>query len=56
MKKLLFYICLPLLAVSCEKDPDMSELDADLAVYTDYDNSVDFGSYKTYFLPDSIQF
>ena len=54
MKKLLFYICLPLLAVSCEKDPDMSELDADLAVYTDYDSSVDFGTYKTYFLPDSI--
>lgn len=54
MKKLLFYICLPLLAVSCEKEPDMNELDADLAVYTDYDCSVDFGSYKTYFLPDSI--
>lgn len=54
MKKLLFYVCLPLLAVSCEKDPDMSDLDADLSVYTDYDNSVDFGSYKTYFLPDSI--
>lgn len=54
MKKLLFYICLPLLAVSCEKEPDMTELDADLAVYTDYDSSVDFGSYKTYFLPDSI--
>lgn len=54
MKKLLFYICLPLLAVSCEKNPDMSELDADLSVYTDYDSSVDFGTYKTYFLPDSI--
>lgn len=54
MKKLLFYICLPLLAVSCEKEPDMSELDADLSVYTDYDSSVDFGKYKTYFLPDSI--
>lgn len=54
MKKLLFYICLPLLAVSCEKDPDMSELDSDMAVYTDYDSSVDFGNYKTYFLPDSI--
>lgn len=54
MKKLLFYISLPLLAVSCEKNPDMSELDADLAVYTDYDSSVDFGTYKTYFLPDSI--
>lgn len=54
MKKLLFYISLPLLAVSCEKEPDMTELDADLAVYTDYDSSVDFGSYKTYFLPDSI--
>ena len=54
MKKLLFFACLMFALASCEKDPDMSELDTDLTVYTDYDSSADFGSYKTYFLPDSI--
>ena len=54
MKKLfLFTIPLVLLA-SCEKDPDMENLDGDLAVYTDYAPDSDFGSFDTYYLPDSI--
>lgn len=54
MKKLfLFTIPLALLA-SCEKDPDMEKLDGDLAVYTDYAPDADFGSFDTYYLPDSI--
>ena len=54
MKKLfLFTIPLVLLA-SCEKDPDMENLDGDLAVYTDYAPDADFGSFDTYYLPDSI--
>lgn len=39
---------------ACEKDPDMGQLDSDLVVYTDHDNSVDFSKYVTYYLPDSI--
>lgn len=54
MKKLLLLACAALVMPSCEKDPDMGELDANLAVYTDYDSDVDFGAYTTYFLPDSI--
>ena len=54
MKKFLFLFCLSAVVVSCEKDPDMSELDSDLAVYTDYDTKADFGNFQTYFLPDSI--
>lgn len=54
MKKLfLFTIPLALLA-SCEKDPDIEKLDGDLAVYTDYAPDADFGSFDTYYLPDSI--
>lgn len=54
MRKILFFACLLLGLSACEKDPDMNKLDADLVVYTDYDKDADFGSYKTYFLPDSI--
>ena len=54
MRKMLFFACLLLGLSACEKDPDMNQLDADLVVYTDYDKDADFGSYKTYFLPDSI--
>lgn len=54
MRKILFFACLLLGLSACEKDPDMNKLDANLVVYTDYDKDADFGSYKTYFLPDSI--
>ena len=47
MKKLLLLSCVALIAVSCEKDPDADKMDADLVVYTDYDDSADFGQRKT---------
>ena len=54
MKKLFFLACAALVMSACEKDPDMGEMDANLAVYTDYDSDTDFSAFKTYFLPDSI--
>ncbi len=39
---------------SCEKDPDLSEMDGDFTVYTQYDPDMDFGGASTYYLPDSI--
>ena len=54
MKKILFLACLALGVSACEKDPDLSNLDGNMVVYTDYDNSTDFSDYTTYFLPDSI--
>lgn len=55
MKKIIYlilsvFICLP----SCRKDPDLSKLDSEFVVFTDYDNSVDFGSYTSYYIPDSV--
>lgn len=47
-------MCLAVLASSCEKEPDFNKLDSDYVVYTDYSADADFGSYKTYFMPDSI--
>ena len=40
--------------MSCEKDPDLGQLDTNMVVYTDYDSKTDFGKFQTYFLPDSI--
>ena len=54
MKKILFLACLALGVSACEKDPDLSNLDGNMVVYTDYDNSADFTAFETYFLPDSI--
>lgn len=54
MKKILFLACLALGVSACEKDPDLSNLDGNMVVYTDYDNGTDFSAYTTYFLPDSI--
>lgn len=41
---------------ACEKDPDLSQLDEDNLVVTNYDETVDFQSLNTYFIPDSILF
>lgn len=53
-KSLLLAGIAALLLTACEKDPDMGQLDVNLVVYTDYDTSVDFGKYTTYYMPDSI--
>ena len=42
------------LATSCEKDPDLSKLDNNFTVYTNYDSKTNFNDFKTYCLPDSI--
>lgn len=54
MRKILLLAFMTLAVVSCEKDPDMGQLDNDMVVYTDYDNQTDFSKFQTYFLPDSI--
>ena len=39
------------LATSCEKDPDLSKLDNNFTVYTNYDSKTNFNDFKTYCLP-----
>lgn len=41
---------------ACEKNPDLSQLDNDNLVVTRYDTTVDFQSFSTYFVADSILF
>ena len=54
MKRDLFLAGLVLIAISCEKNPDMDQTDTRMTVYTDYDSEADFNKYKTYYLPDSL--
>ena len=56
MKKIWMYGLLAgtILLGSCEKDPDLGEMDGDFTVYTQYDPEADFADASTYYLPDSI--
>lgn len=55
MKKMMCYVFLAgAMLSSCEKEPDLGEMDGDFTVYTQYDPETDFASASTYFLPDSI--
>ena len=54
MKKYLFIGLVAILATSCEKDPDLSKLDNNFTVYTNYDSKTNFNDFKAYCLPDSI--
>ena len=40
--------------MACEKDPDLSKLDNEYLVFTNYDKQADFASFTTYYLPDSV--
>lgn len=54
MKKIFPFFLLVLLLASCQKDPDMSKLDDDFVVFTDYSNKTDFKSFTTFYIPDSV--
>ncbi len=54
MKRLIPILFAAMVLVSCQKEPNLSELSSDYVVYTDYDKSEDFANYNTYYLPDSV--
>lgn len=54
MKKLVPILLAVFAFAACEKDPDMSKLDNEYLVFTNYDKQADFTSFNTYFLPDSV--
>lgn len=54
MKKIIFLAIMALGLFSCEKDPDMDQMDDNLVVYTDHANDVNFAGFDTYYMPDSI--
>lgn len=54
MKKLFFILMGTLAVTACQKDPDLSDLDNDFLVFTNYDKTADFNSFQTFYIPDSI--
>ncbi len=54
MKKNYFIFGLLILFISCQKNPDMGELDDDYIVVTDHDAKANFSTYSMYYMPDSI--
>ncbi|MBO5720556.1 MAG: DUF4136 domain-containing protein [Bacteroidales bacterium] len=52
---LLMIVVLLSTIVSCQKDPDFDELSTEFVTYTDYDKSVDFSKYSTFYISDTIK-
>ncbi len=54
MKKIFFLVAAALAVTACQKDPDYSELSDEYMVFTTYDNTYDFSSPTTIYVPQSI--
>lgn len=54
MKKLLFFSALALLAVGCHKEPSPQDSDNEYLVYTSPSKDVNFASFQTFDLADSL--
>jgi len=54
MKRLFFFVLLAVFFVGCYKYPDTSQLSTNFVVVTNYDNTADFTSYKTFVLPPYV--
>ena len=54
MKKLIPLFFTALLLVSCEKEPNLDNIQADYVIYTQYDKSANFAKGKYFFIPDSV--
>lgn len=46
---------LSLTTISCQKEPDFDELSSEFVTYTDYDKSVDFSQFSTFYISDTIK-
>lgn len=54
MKRLIFILLAGVALASCEKDPDMSKLDNNYLVYTNYDKQADFNVPTFYLAPQIL--
>ncbi len=54
MKKFLTAALFAAALTACQKEPDLSELNNNLLVYTNVAPQTDFSSYSTFYIPDSI--
>ncbi len=54
IKSLFFVMLGMLLFSSCEKNPDLDQLDGNDLVRTSYDTKANFGNYKNYYINDTV--
>ena len=52
---MMMVVFLSLTITSCQKDPDFDELSTEFVTYTDYDKSVNFSSFSTFYISDTIK-
>ena len=55
MKKFFPLVFALLVLASCEKDPDLGKVQNDIATYTEYDKSANFGSATSFYVPAEIK-
>jgi hypothetical protein len=53
-KKYFFLACCSVVVLACRKTPDTSQLTVNFVVQTSKEPNADFGSYKTYYIADTI--
>src|ERR1700761_4810072 len=55
MKKHIFLLLAVAIGfASCRKEPDYNQLSSDFIVSTNFDKSVSFNTYKTYYISDTV--
>ena len=54
MKKLIPLLLIALFLVSCEKEPDLSKVQNDYVIYTQYDKDSNFSKGNTFYIADSV--
>ena len=52
---LMMVVLLYVVTTSCQKDPDFDELSSEFVTYTDYDKTVDFSQFSTFYIDDAIK-
>ena len=54
MKKIFSLALLTVFFVSCQKEPDLSDMDGEFTVLTNFDVNADMSTASTFYIPDSI--
>lgn len=54
MKKIFPFLCVAALFASCEKEPDLDNVEDQVVTYTQYDSEADFSSFNTFYVADKI--
>lgn len=54
MKKFIPILCIASLFASCEKEPDLDNVEDQVVTYTQYDTDAEFSTYSTFYVADKV--